>query len=76
MEKIPFKLWSDIGGFGAGSDVVWTFSSLLGYRFTPNFTLWGGYRFRNLDYEDGSGSDKFVYEGTTYGPIMGLAFRF
>jgi hypothetical protein len=66
----------DIGGFGVGSDVSWNASVLLGYRITGLLSVWVGYRALSVDYENGSGNDRFVYDVTKSGPMIGLGFRF
>jgi hypothetical protein len=78
-EKLTFVLRSDIGGFdfGFSSDIAWNLVSWIGYelpwyRITPII----GYRVLYTDYDDGSGDDRFVYDTWTYGPLLGLAFRF
>lgn len=74
--KLSLALKGDIGGFGVGSDFSWNASALFGYSFSKNISLWIGYRALSVDYEDGSGPDKFGYDVTMSGPIVGLAFRF
>ena len=72
---------SDIGGFGVGSDFAWHAWGLLGYRFSlfskdNNAAVFGGYRALSWDYTDGSGEDKFEWDVTLYGPILGLQIGF
>jgi len=78
-DKVPFTLRSDIGGFGFGfsSNIAWNLVSYIGYELpwygiTPAI----GYRVLYVDYSDGSGTNKFVYDTWTHGPILGLAFQF
>lgn len=78
-EKLSFVVRTDIGGFDLGfsSDITWNLVSWVGYelpwyRITPII----GYRVLYTDYDDGSGNDRFVYKTWTYGPLVGLAFRF
>lgn len=78
-EKLSFVLRSDIGGFdfGFSSDIAWNLVSWIGYelpwyRITPVI----GYRVLYIDYDDGSGDNRFVNKTWTYGPSDGLAFRF
>jgi hypothetical protein len=77
--KIPLIIRSDFGGFGFGfsSDFAWNLVSHIGYelpwyRITPVL----GYRVLYIDYADGSGNGRFVYNTWTHGPIIGVAFRF
>jgi anti-sigma factor RsiW len=70
------SLQGDIGGFGIGSDFAWQVYPIVGYRFSDLFEVAGSYRAISMDYTSGEGSDKFVYDLTTFGPQAGLLFRF
>ena len=74
--KLSLSLRGDIGGFGVGSDFSWNASAIFGYSFSEMISLYFGYRTLGVDYEDGSGPDKFAYDVTMSGPIVGLAFEF
>ena len=65
-----------VGGFGVGSQLAWQVFPAVSYRFTPLLEIEGGYRAIGMDYENGSGNEKFVYDLTTYGPQLGLKFHF
>ena len=73
-------LAGDIGGFGAGSDFAWSAVGLIGYRFdlfgNDNARVLVGYRALSQDYTDGSGDNKFKWDVTLYGPILGLLIPF
>jgi hypothetical protein len=49
---------------------------MAGWRFHRNFSVIGGYRYLYIDYENGSGSDKYAFDGDIKGPILGLAVHF
>ncbi len=69
----------DIGGFGAGSDFTWHVVALAGYSFEMfgrDAAVLAGYRALYQDFERGSGSDRFVWDMTLHGPILGLNVRF
>jgi len=70
----------DVGGFGVGSDLTWQAAGMVGYRFglfgENNARFLAGYRALYQDYKDGSGSNKFEWDMTLYGPILGLALDF
>jgi hypothetical protein len=66
----------DVGGFGVGSESAWQIGLYLKYRASESFSILGGYRRLAMDYEDGSGTDRFVYDMTIQGPTFGLAWRF
>ena len=75
-EKLTFLLRGDIGGFGVGSDLTW--NALAGLDYQPwkvaSFKI--GYRVQGIDYETGSGDDRFGLDTTMYGPIIGVTFHF
>ncbi|MBI4831467.1 MAG: hypothetical protein HY801_07915, partial [Candidatus Lindowbacteria bacterium] len=77
-DKFKVGLRADVGGFDVGntSDFAWNVLAALGYDLSENTTLWAGYRHLEVDYDDGSGSDLFVYDVEMSGPIVGMAIRF
>lgn len=75
-KSLMLLLRGDIGGFSVGSQFTWNASGYLGYAVSEMVSLWAGYRFLGVDYHDGSGSGKFVYDVTFQGPSVGIGFRF
>ena len=79
-ERWTVTLAGDIGGFGMGSDFAWDAFGLIGYRFglfgENNARVLAGYRALSQDYTDGSGRDKFKWDITMHGPILGLYIGF
>ena len=71
-----YQLRMDIGGFGIGSDFTWQAQAYLGYRFSDLFQATAGYRYLGVDYENGSGSDRFAYNVDTSGPVVRVGFNF
>ncbi len=63
---------SDIGGFGAGSDLSWQIAPYVRYEFPEVFSLSLGYRYMSVDYE----KDDFLYDMESHGWIFGAGFRF
>lgn len=61
-----------IGGFGAGSNLMWDATLNLGYQWTEGFSMVIGYRYIDVDYEEGS----FKYDVAMQGPVIGLSWRF
>ena len=72
------SLRGDIGGFGisGSSDLALHGTLLFDWNFSPNWDLVAGYRALYQDYKSGSGANKFAYDATTHGPLLGLAYRF
>ena len=74
-QKLSFQFRGNIGGFGIGSDSYWQVQSYFGYRFSKLFQLSAGYRVISIDYENGSGSDRFLYDMNTFGGVLRLGFN-
>ncbi len=75
-EKFIYQFRGEIGGFGIGSDFAWQIQAYAGYRFSKLFQVTGGYRIISLDYDGGSGQDRFLYDVDTSGPVIRLGFNF
>jgi hypothetical protein len=69
-------LRGDIGGFGVGSDFAWQAVGSVRWQATPTIAVLAAYRYFDQDYEDGSGSDAFLYDVAASGPCLGVSFRF
>lgn len=75
-EKFIYQFRGEIGGFGIGSDFAWQMQAYAGYRFSKLFQITGGYRIISLDYETGSGANRFMYNVDTSGPVLRFGFNF
>ena len=64
----------DVGGFGAGSDFAWSAGGVIDWRPWKHVGFLVGYRALYMDYEDGSGSEKFAFDATMHGPLLGVNF--
>ncbi len=73
---LQLRLYSEIGGFGAGSNFTWQAFPTVGVKLAPGFALELGYRWLDVDYDSGEGNDRFVYDMLTQGPVLGVAFKF
>ena len=73
-------LRGDIGGFGAGSKFTWqalaTYNWLLCTRGALTLDGYLGYRALSVDYEDGSGTSRYVFDVVQHGPVIGITGRF
>jgi hypothetical protein len=87
--RFQLRLFTEIGGFGAGSNFAWQAFPTVGFRLTRQASLEFGYRWLDIDYESGEGptctpglvcltvvSDKFAYDVLSQGPVLGFGFRF
>jgi hypothetical protein len=70
------RVYTEIGGFGAGSDFTWQIFPSVGIRLANSFSLEFGYRWLDIDYATGDGNERFAYDMLTQGPVGGFAFRF
>ena len=61
-----------LGGFGVGSDLMWDVNINFGYQWTKGFSTTLGYRYLDVDYEDGD----FLYDVAQDGLVLGLSWRF
>jgi hypothetical protein len=74
--RVQARVYTEIGGFGVGSDFTWQIFPTVGFKFSDRFSLEVGYRWLDLDYSTGDGNERFAYDVLTQGPVGGLAFRF
>jgi len=78
-EHVFLLVSGDIGGFGVGSDVAWSVMGLLGYQWQGaglDWAILAGYKALGQDYTTGSGLNRFRWDTTMHGPILGLSIRF
>lgn len=75
-ESWTVRLRGDVGGFSVGSDLTWQLAALAGWDFARQWSLVMGYRYIDMDYQEGSGSTLFRYDVVTSGPEVGVSFRF
>ena len=74
-DKWSLQLYGDIGGFGASSDFTWQGMALIDFQPWKNIAFVAGYRGIGTDYETGGGIDKFTYDTTVHGPLIGIDIR-
>ena len=65
--------WAMVGGFGAGSDIMYDVFGGVGYEINDMFSAIGGMRASYADYK---GKDGFLWDVTMYGPIIGASVKF
>jgi len=69
----------DLGGFGlGGSNNTWQGAGYLNYGFGKGWSATLGYRAINADYATGTRGEAgyFLYNVTSYGGLMGVAYTF
>ncbi len=67
---------ADVGGFAVGSDFSANVWPQIGYRFGERLSALAGYRVIYVQYDEGEGAERFLYDAVTYGPTLGMEFRF
>jgi opacity protein-like surface antigen len=77
-EKFSINFRGDAGGFGIGSASKLTYNIIPGctYKLTENTTFDFSYRYLNMDYSNGSGSDELGLDVEAYGPVIGMTILF
>lgn len=71
-----FVIRGDLGGWGVGSDFAWHATAFFNWAMSEHASLLVGARFLGVDYDDGSGPGRFVWDVTEGGPAAGVAWRF
>lgn len=73
-EKWRLSLRGDIGGFGIGdaSDFAWNAVGLIGWQPWKHVGFLGGYQALDVDYETGSGINKFKFDMLMHGPLLAV----
>ena len=71
-DKLDLTVSADVGGFGAGSKISANFWPQLGIRIGGKSKAIIGYRVIYIDYESGTGADRFLYDVATFGPTIGF----
>ena len=76
--QVNFTRWlflaaqGDVGGFGAGSQIVWNIQATLGINFTRNIFAELGYRYMYVDYD----TDNLLYQMNSFGLFSGIGVKF
>ncbi len=73
-------LRGDVGGFGVGSQFTWQAIATYNWQLCVTNGIqvdgYAGFRALSADFSQGSGTSKFVYDNTMYGPVIGATIRF
>lgn len=75
-DKLDLTFTADAGGFGAGSDISVNVWPQLGIRLGGSSKAMLGYRLIYIKYENLEGTRPFTYDVLTFGPTLGVEFRF
>jgi hypothetical protein len=79
-ERWVFVLAGDVGGISTSDQYSAEAWSTVGYKFglfgSDNATVLAGYRVLKQKYENGDGRDRFDWDMTLHGPLVGLKITF
>lgn len=77
-DKFRIMLRTDFAGFGiaSSSDLTWVGAVAIGYSIKSWLEPVVGYRALYLDYENGSGNNRFAMDVWIQNPFVGINFRF
>ena len=77
-ERWSTALRGDFSGFGIGdaSDLTYNLWATADYHPWERWALLFGYRVYSLDYETGTGAQRFGMDVTEHGPFIAAAYRF
>lgn len=75
-ETLGMVVAADVGGFSVGSDFAVNVWPQLAWKMSDSASLMAGYRLIYVQYDEGEGSERFLFDGITQGPTIGLEFRF
>ncbi|MCJ8321407.1 MAG: hypothetical protein MJK12_17355, partial [Colwellia sp.] len=81
LDKIADTNWfyasrMDIGGFGIGSDLSWRVDVGGGYAWDNGWLLTVKYKHLDIDYDNGSATDLYAFDGYEHGLVLGVAYTF
>lgn len=66
----------DIGGFGVGSDFTWHATAFARWQVSAHASVLLGFRYLDVDYDDGAGNGRFRWDVAEGGPTAGFAWQF
>jgi hypothetical protein len=73
-DKWSVTLYGDAGGL-ANADLTWQGLGLVTFQPWKHVSFGLGYRALDWDYKTGSGLDRFEWDTTMHGPIIGINFN-
>ena len=74
-DKWSTKLRGDAGGFGVGSRITVHGVGMVNFMPWKHVGFFGGYRVLHQDYSTGKRSNRFKFDATMHGPVLGLNIR-
>lgn len=75
-EKWMLVWRSDMAPFGTGSDFSWHTTAYADWRLGEHAHAVIGFRWLDVDYDDGEGANRFLMDVSEGGPTVGFAWQF
>lgn len=77
-QRLTGQVRGDIGGFGisGSSDFSWNIEAILEYRCSCCCSLFGGWRWLDVDYSRDTSNGRFSFDMNLSGPMLGIALNF
>ena len=66
----------DVAPMGTASDFSWHSSAFANWRLGEHASVVIGFRWMDVDYDDGEGADRFLMDVSQGGPALGIAWSF
>ncbi|MBL8201619.1 MAG: hypothetical protein JNK40_11645 [Chromatiales bacterium] len=66
----------DVAPLGTGSDFSWHSSAFADWRLGEHASVLIGFRWLDVDYDDGEGANRFLMDVSEGGPTVGFAWTF
>jgi len=74
--RLDVMVMADVGGFSVGSDFSANVWPQIGYRFGERTRLMAGYRIIYVQFDEGEGRERFLFDAVTHNPTLKLKFHF
>jgi hypothetical protein len=74
-DKWSANATADFGGFGVGSNISVNALAAINFRAIDLLSVKAGYRILYMDYVEGAGPTRFVWNITAQGPLVALTFH-
>lgn len=75
-ESWTFIVRGDVAPLGTGSDFSWHASAFADWHLSEHASVLIGYRYLDVDYDDGEGANRFLMDVGEGGPTVGFAWNF
>lgn len=74
--RLDLRFLADIGGFGLGSDLSWSFQVQAVWCLSRHWLIELGYSWLSVDADFGANDDRFLFDLDMRGPELAITYRF